>query len=238
MARKKPGESIRYTAADWNRHEDAADYVAKRQLGDPTAADRELISAGRIRIKNSSGADRREGEILKVGDCLLTDLTGRYPWFDAALHDGSDTPFAVLIEPLPDGQIGPAQIAGVCFARVTFAHADMKCARPDPDGTDVLMGDVLGPVRILHKPSGTGEKECLVLLGEGRFEGWGYAVDNAAEGVEGTVMVWEGSAGGQETGIEVEAECLSPIGVLADKKVTLGLMGNVLFSLPIDECEG
>jgi hypothetical protein len=91
---------------------------------------------------------------------------------------------------------------------------------------------------VLHTPGGTGEKECLVLLGEGRFEGWGYADDAAAEGVAGTISVWEGPGGGADTGIEVEAECLSPVGVTAGSKVTLGLVGNVLFSLPIDECEG
>ena len=238
MARKNPGSSLRYTASEWNRHEDAADDYERRALGAVNAADREVISTGIIKMKNSSGADRRKGEILQVGDCLLDDLTRRYPWFDAELHDGTDAPFAVLLEPIPDGAIGRAQIAGVCPALVTFAHASMRYARPDPNGTDVLMADVLGPVRVLHTPGGTGEKECLVLLGEGRFEGWGYADDAAAENVPGTVSVWEGPGGGADTEIDVEAESLSPVVVTAGSKVTLGLVGNVLFSLPIDECEG
>jgi hypothetical protein len=218
---------------------EATDYYFREIAGGQgKQSGRNELPFGVIKIKNASGAARRKGEILQVGSYIPSDLSRHLVWHSAMLHDGTDAPFGVLLEAIPDGDTGPAQILGICPALVTFGNADMTFARPDPDGTDVLMADVLGPVRILHKPSGTGEKECLVLLGDGRFEAWGYAVDNAAEGVDGSVMVWEGPAGGAETGIEVEAECLSPIGVIADGKVTLGLMGNVLFSLPIDECEG
>ena len=243
MAMKKPGDGIGYTAAEWNRHEDAADYVAQRSLGSGGGDAARLLRTEIIRIKNSSGAAHRKGEILKVGNLLIANSLilkeGREQLrFDTALHDGTDAPFCVLLDPIPDGGRGRAQITGVCPALVTFAHASMRYARPDPDGTDVLMADVLGPVRVLHTPGGTGEKECLVLLGEGRFEGWGYADDAAAENVPGTVSVWEGPGGGADTEIDVEAESLSPVGVTAGSKVTLGLVGNVLFSLPIDECEG
>lgn len=236
MARKNQGDSLRYTAGDWNRHEDAADDYERRALGEGGGEKHGKLSTGRIRIKNSSGADRRAGEILQVGDYLLTDIERRYPWFDADLHDGTDAPFAVLLEPIIDGEIGLAQIAGVCMALVNFAHASQQFARPDPAGTDVLKGEALGPVRILHKPTGTGELKCLVNLGDGRFEAWGFADDNAAVNVPGTVSVWEGPSGGSDTTVDCEAECISSVGVVATKKVTLALMGNVLFSIPIDEC--
>ena len=192
----------------------------------------EATSAGRIRLKNISGADRRKGEILRVGDYLLTDLTKDLIWHKGELHDGTDAQLAVLLEALTQNEIGPAQILGACPALVNFTHADQRYARPAASN-DVLQADALGQVRVLHKGgSGTGEKECIVLLGDGRFLGFGVPPSDIAKGTSGTVNFYAGLGGSEgASGVTVTAWAKGNK-LAATKLCTLLLMNNVLYGLP------
>ncbi len=186
---------------------DAAEHHAARVAGgQATAPDAAFQSTGRIKLKNTSGAARRKGEILQVGDYRLTTIDRGKLWFAGNLHDGKDSPFAVLLEPIPDGEIGLAQIIGVCPALVTIGLSGQRFARPTESASDLLAGEAgLGPVRILHVESaGTGEKQCLVDLSGGRFSAWGIFDEDAAIGETKTVSVHD-SAG--DTGLTVEAIC-------------------------------
>jgi len=224
------------SAAEFNRHVDVADWFFRtKQFRDKADQNVSAKHPGVIWIKNSSSADRRQGEILKVGAYLATGLPfyqlGQYPWFDAAIHDGTDAPLAVLLRPLPDGEIGPAQISGVCPALVNKIHADNVYARPAASN-DVLQGDVLGQVRILHQigTAGTGEKECLVDLSGGRYQGWGKADAAISKGSTGTVSWWNGLGGSEaDSGMNVTASAKG-VAIVSGKIVQLALMNNVVYA--------
>lgn len=236
MAKMREGDSLNgLSAGSWNRHEEVADWYFRNVAhGDPKNYGRQTPPpAGAILIKNSSSADRRLGEILKVGDYLNTGLNfaefRQYPWFDTAIHDGTDAPVCVLLHPIPNGDFGWAQISGVCPALVNFSHADMRYARPAASN-DVLQADVLGQVRVLYKPSGTGEKECLVDLGGGRFNGWGVADAAISEGSSGTVSFWNGLAGAEaDSGMNCTAYAEFHA-IDSAARVGLTLMNNVLYA--------
>src|SRR6185369_5297205 len=57
------------------------------------------------------------------------------------------------------------QIAGACCAYVNVLDADDRYARVAAS-TYVLQSCAIGPVKILWKPTGTGEKTCAVRIGE------------------------------------------------------------------------
>ena len=235
MARKKPGDGIGYTAAEWNRHEDAANYVEQRSLGRGGGDAARLLRTDIIRIKNSSGAARRKGEILKLGNLLIADSLilkeGREQLrFDTALHDGTDAPFCVLLDPVPDGGRGRAQIAGVCPALVNFTHADQRYARP-ANANDVLQAGAVGQVRVLHKGgSGTGEKECVVELGNGRFQAWGVADQDIPAGSTDTVSIHNESG---DTLMDEEVKALG-LDLTETKKVWIELTYNKLYGFPLE----
>ena len=219
-------------AATINRVLEATDYYHREiargrgRQNQPVDA----ISAGRIRLKNISGADRRKREMLRVGDYLLTDLAKDLIWHKGELHDGTDAQLAVLLEALTQNEIGPAQILGACPALVNFTHADQRYARPAASN-DVLQADALGQVRVLHKGgSGTGEKECIVLLGDGRFQAWGVADQDIPDGSTDTVSVHNASG---DTGMDVEAKALGA-DLSSGKKVWLELTYNVIYGFPIE----
>ena len=192
---------------------------------------------GVVKIKNGSNAARRKGEILQLGAYSLTDLTRHLSWHNATLPDGTDAPFVVLLEAMQDGDIGPAQILGPCIALVNITHASQRYARPKKD-EDVLQGGALGQVRILHQPSGAGEKECEVLLGDGRFEAIGESDEPIAAGTTpGTVNILTG-AGGAETDSGMDEECfvLGADGAPDATKGGIALINNVLYFTPNEGC--
>lgn len=234
MARLKTGDVL--TAGHWNRHEEVAEWYFTHVAGGAARGGAPSFTDGtKIRLKNSSGADRRRGEILQVGDYLLGQADRKLLYFDSDEHDGTDAPFAVLLEPIRDGQIGLAQIAGVCPALVNVTHASQGYARPAASN-DVLQGGALGQVRILHKPSGTGEKECLVLLGDGRFEALGES-DEAIAGSgasAGTVNILDGALA--DTGIDEECYVLGEDGAPINVNGGISLIHNKLWFTPVDGC--
>ena len=152
------------SAAEFNRHGQAADIVLGKALGKPGAPLRLEYDTNRITVKNSSGADRRRGEILEFTGSPLTDFSSGELW----LTGGSPTlanGFGVLLNPIPNNKFGnkDCQVAGVCAALVNVTDATHKFAKVTAS-TYVLQSTASGAVRILHKPSGTGEKLCTVLL--------------------------------------------------------------------------
>lgn len=152
------------SAIEWNRHVDAAEFVLRNLAygnGTPrrgTAGDVAFVS-----VKNASGADRRQGELLEFTGLALTDLASRH----LILNGGSPTlanDFGILQSPVANNDFVPdCQIAGACVALVNVLDADDRYARAIVSNY-VLQSVAIGPVRILWKPSGTGEKTCAVKL--------------------------------------------------------------------------
>jgi hypothetical protein len=119
-----------------------------------------------VTVKNDSGAARRRGEVLEFTDLAFTNLDGGHGWLvggEPALENG----FGVLLNPIPDGKLGneDCQISGACIALVDVSDEGHQYAEVVA-GEYVLQSAASGPVRIVWKPSGTGEKTCFVMLGQ------------------------------------------------------------------------
>jgi hypothetical protein len=195
------------SATEWNRHVDAAEFVFRNLAfgnGTPrrgTPGDTNFVS-----VLNNSGADRAQGELLEFTDIAtgLTDLTARH----LILKGGSPTlanGFGILQSPIKSGDLaGDCQIAGACVAQVNVNNASHGFARVSA-ANYVLQSEIVGPVRILWKPSGTGQKTCAV-----RLHGVEQAVivkpnSNIAKGSSNTCTVY---SNGSTTGVTITATAL------------------------------
>ena len=117
-----------------------------------------------IMIKNDSGAARRQYEVLSLtGSFVLDDVTREQLWLNATVASTAQRLFAVLLEPVKDEGYAIAQVSGVCPALVNVVSASHTRASLIAS-EDRLTSNMIGPVVIKHKPSGTGEKLCVVNL--------------------------------------------------------------------------
>lgn len=161
---------MRIPAADWNEMVDAVnDYRLRRRLGDPLPAPPISVSPAIVKIQNSSGAARRGGDLLQLDAPLVTTLDREHLWFDGVVPAAPlwQKSHGVLIRQTPNGELGDLQVAGVCLAYVNVTdtghyRCDAKAAQY------TLESCFAGPWQIIYKPSGTGEKLCVVCLGPKR----------------------------------------------------------------------
>lgn len=147
----------------WNNMVDAGRAFADSRLSGGTPARNRPRPTDILKLKNSSGADRAKGEILKIDGTILTDQDGESIWLDGKAPT-DECRFGILKEPSVSGEINEAQVSGVCLAKVDIIDADHTFAYA-ADGDYVLQSGESGPVEILYAPSGTGEKECVVRFG-------------------------------------------------------------------------
>jgi hypothetical protein len=146
-------------AVIWNNMVSAGEAWAMNRLGTPGTQERPSRSATSIKVRNDSGSDRVRGEVLKIGDSLLTDMTAEHPWF-AGETPADNKHFGILLKDCLSEQIGDLQVAGVCLAKVNVIDADHTHAFI-VDGEYVLESSMHGPLRLLWN-DGTGEGYCLV----------------------------------------------------------------------------
>lgn len=159
-----PGQPIPRSAALWNNIiESAGDYAQRRRLGQAGGSSSRPNPTDTIKIKNSSGGHIRAGEVLEITDFLLGNVRRTELWFDGSVPDATH-PFAIALQDIPSTSIDRAQVSGVCVALVNVTDAAHGYAYV-ADTAIVAQSAVTGPLRILFKPTGTGEKVCAV-----RFE--------------------------------------------------------------------
>lgn len=195
------GQPFRPSARQWNEAVEAGEHYAKTQrLGGDSGKRWSEQDAGRIRIKNSSGADRRRGDVLEIGTYLLDDLTNDYPWYDGDLHAGADGSLsAILLEPIPEDAIGEAIIAGAAVAYVDIQVANDKWCRPHAS-TATLKSGPEGCFRLLKSSSSTGEQLCLVAMTHRHaVRKKGKPTGSISAGGSGTVTIWEGGSATSRT---------------------------------------
>jgi hypothetical protein len=172
LKRVLPGEPFAPSAASWNAMLDSArrvaqmDSLSQRSLSSPDAP-------GLIRVKNSTGAARDAGDIVGLGASLFTptdnlDEFRFHPTIVAAVptrasHSGK---FAVLLDAIPSGGIGYAQVSGIAACRV-----DSQSTAVLPDCVEVKNSDATqlslvsdGFARVLWRESGTGTRRALILF--------------------------------------------------------------------------
>jgi len=155
------------SAADQNAwSETADDFMRRRRLGKVHPKSRLRTQTDIIKVKNTSGGDRRKGEVLGVFDKLV-NLDDEHIWLDGDAPASDQGGFGILKRPTPSGKIDELQVSGAVIAFVEILDVDHGRAIV-VDGDHVLQSAGSGPVQILWAPTGlTGEQECVVLLGGG-----------------------------------------------------------------------
>jgi len=166
MATRKvtKGEAWRPDSAD--DHNIKARTADAYRRGNPFTPDREHpIDPCRIWVRNTSGGDRRQFECLELSETIvLNKIQAHQLFIDGIEPTGEDIPFAVLLEPEPDGSgFRRGQVAGICPALVDVVSTDHVRAYL-PSGQYVLKSGDEGPVAIVQKPAATGEQLCVVLF--------------------------------------------------------------------------
>ncbi len=162
------GQKIRQTpihrAGFVNDTIDVVNAHKEGRLGRPDDSIDEAQSTNQVQVRNITGSDRALGQVLQLGDHLLTDVTKEHPWFEGKLFAGTvSRKFAVLTRPLKAGQIGPAQIAGICPASVFVLNTAHTHAYPI-SGSTLLRSTPAGPVELLMPPTAMGVRLLWVKI--------------------------------------------------------------------------
>jgi hypothetical protein len=191
----KPGDPLEISADSWNAAMDAARAHRDSQRDARAHPGTDTRQTGIILVRNSSGADADRLGVLAMTAPLVLPADNEPEALARVALDGdapaADTdPFCVLLEPLADGAIGRAAVAGVAWALVDFSDAGHGFAAPEAGETGALASAGSGPARVVWKESGTGVKKALVLLGAGASA----SARKFLRGVLKTTLTFGGSA--------------------------------------------
>lgn len=178
------GDRLRISASDWNAVLDLARNEQARKLG--AGGGSRTLDAVRpsvvVLVSNDSGSDAEQGYVLAVTDALLDpagspgDFLAR-PLLAGDTPAATDDPFVVLLEPIEDGAVGRAAVAGLAICQVNVTSTGHDYATPTAADAAKLTSGASGPARILWKETGsTGTQACVVLLGEGAASGGGSGI--------------------------------------------------------------
>ena len=164
-----PGSPFKPPAARiWNNMVDAGRAWSDSQLNSSAPNPIRPRETDIIKAKNTSGAARRLGEILRIDGKAIETVTDENKWL-LGVEPTNDGYFGILKEPADSNIVASLQVSGCCMALVNVTDADHKRAA-SVDGEYVLQSGDDGPIEILFAPDGTGEKTCVV-----RFAGGGSA---------------------------------------------------------------
>jgi hypothetical protein len=157
-------------AAIWNNMVDAGRAWADQRFSNSTPEPTRPRQTDLIKLKNTSGALRKKGEILKIDGKAIEDITSESIWL-LGVEPTADCYFGILKRPAENNAIEDAHVSGVCMARVNVTNANHDCAVPS-DSSYVLQSSFAGPVSLLYVPDLDEsedeeypiEKECVVLF--------------------------------------------------------------------------
>lgn len=180
MKKVRAGEPLRIPASTFNTFIDAArDYRNRTHgMGAGAAARAPGVDTGRILVRNDSGADADRFGILGIDSIVIspTDNADEFKnrpilsLIAPAVPDHSEN-FVVLAEPLrheatvADRPIGEAVIDGITVVLVDVQDADHEFAVVVNAQSTKLQSASNGPVQIIYKEAGTGDKWAVVRLG-------------------------------------------------------------------------
>ena len=171
-----PGQPLAIPAEAWNASMDAARDFQRRQRRWGSTSPAVASDSAIIIVRNDSGANRARFDVLGIDspifspDDNLDTFKGRVALCGitpaVADHLGR---FVVLLEPIKNGQLGAAQVSGVCPARITVAAGDTAWRFADVyDGQPGSLKPCrIGSATILWKAAGTGSVWAVVRLGAG-----------------------------------------------------------------------
>lgn len=203
------GDNVRrgaLNAAAWNRVVESSDaYHLQQATGRPGLLHRDVSSNTSVLVQNDVGSNLRAGEVVEFSGFALGDVTNEDLWFNAATPDLSNIGWGITREPIKynatSPNLGRCVVLGICAAYVDVTDADHEYAKL-VSGSRVLESAVAGPVKIFHKPSGTGEKFCAVLVGVPSLKVYLGKTNGAlAKGASGPVHRYSGGSE-SDTGID------------------------------------
>jgi hypothetical protein len=123
-----------------------------------------------ILVRNDTGGNLLQGSIVEIRESLvsLTDFPSEAnykPFFEAIAPTREDCFFAVLRDPIANGQFGAAMIFGPAVCQLDVVDTDHQYARVvTGDSTYLRSSSVFGPAKILWKTTGTGTQTAIVGL--------------------------------------------------------------------------
>ncbi len=171
LKKVRTGEKLVIPAATFNTMIDAARDFKRRQQNRASTGQAYFHQTGIVLVANNSGGDRNRFDVLGVTEPIIRPEDNpieftRRPTFrgvrPTASHKGR---FVVLLEPVKDGHIAHAVIAGVTVARVRVDFADDPCCDVTPDKHGFLQTCLDGSAQILWKQRDSGTCWAIVRLG-------------------------------------------------------------------------
>jgi hypothetical protein len=174
----QPGQRLEITAEAFNAFLDAARAAREhKQFG--TEASQFFRQSGIVKVRNASGADRGRFAVLGLTEPIILPADNlsefkRQVTFEGVVpvkndHKGK---FAVLLEPVADGKIGLAVVAGVVPVRLQVDPQQLyACAEIIDGSTQALVNQPHGSARVLWvEAAGSTERWAVVRLDDGDHE--------------------------------------------------------------------
>lgn len=171
------GQIFEAKTTTWNGFIDAANYVQQQQIKLGSDNSRSTNENGIVLVKNGSGTSMPQFALVTLVDMMIkpkSSISERtfcndVPFFevDAYTEETKDKPIAILQEPIARGATGKALLLGVTPAFVTIDNGSHNSAMPDEKNKFRLKSSSDGDIKILWKPSGNGEKLCMLAVGLG-----------------------------------------------------------------------
>lgn len=164
------GDFVPPRAELWNNMIDAGNAWRNGRLNSPAPQPTRARGTDLLKLKNSSAANRRKGEILKIDGKVIETITDEHIWLDG-VEPTNDCRFGILKYPADDGEVQTCQVSGVCLAMVNVTDADHQFAVA-VDGEYVLQSATSGPIELLFVPDLPEEEEypfeleCVVRFGQ------------------------------------------------------------------------
>jgi len=207
LKKVRSGERLRIPASTYNAFVDAAQAHRNRQ-GIQSRTGRDVAPDGTILVRNDTGVDQSQFAILGLSGPLFepTNLQAfkNHPRIVKGIAPATgthDNKFVVLAQPIAAGKMGRAIISGVYLAKVNVTNADHDYATITNAQTGYFTSAASGPVQILWKETGTGEKWAQIIV-RGTASGGANrrAKTQEAGQSDGKVSVKLLDAAGTETG--------------------------------------
>jgi len=141
----------------------AEDFAKRRKQGTPATPAVGPRDTDVIRVRNMTGDDRLEGEVLRIGEKIIDNLDKFHIWHEGLICNGCGD-WGIAIRAMPYDGIDQLQVSGVCLALVDVTEEGHTWAG-EKIGETHLVSDTQGGAKILWKESGIGLKVAVVNLG-------------------------------------------------------------------------
>jgi hypothetical protein len=170
FSRAYPGDPFQIGATEFNTVKASAeDYLRRAFSRNNAGIGKNIGFDGIVTIKNASGANRNQFEILEITSIAIAPadnepLFKARPLFVCSLPTSGAKKLVVLQRPIANNAFGPAMIQGMSFAKVNMVNADDKYAGPKENDPTKLESSSSGPFLILYAEPGTGDRRSAVLF--------------------------------------------------------------------------